>query len=77
MKLLLDIKDDKAAFFLELLKNFPFIKATEITEDEPITLSKEQKAAIDKGIETLDKGETHSHEQMVRETKERYPKLFK
>jgi len=27
MKLLLDIKDDKAAFIIELLKNFKFVKA--------------------------------------------------
>jgi hypothetical protein len=27
MKVLLEIKDDKAAFFLELLKNFSFVKA--------------------------------------------------
>ena len=27
MKLLLDIKDDKAAFILELLQNFKFVKA--------------------------------------------------
>jgi hypothetical protein len=27
MKVLLEIKDDKAAFVLEVLKNFPFVKA--------------------------------------------------
>lgn len=31
MKILLDIKDDKAVFFMELLKNFPFVKAKAIT----------------------------------------------
>jgi hypothetical protein len=31
MKVLLDIKDDKAAFFMELLKNFPFVKAKQLT----------------------------------------------
>ena len=31
MKVLLDIKDSKAAFVLELLSNLPFIKATTIT----------------------------------------------
>lgn len=28
MKLLVDIKDDKAAFFMELLKSFPYVKTT-------------------------------------------------
>lgn len=27
MKVILDIKDDKAAFFMEVLKNFSFVKA--------------------------------------------------
>lgn len=32
MKILLDIKDDKASFFMEVLKNFSFVKkATPIT----------------------------------------------
>lgn len=32
MKLLLDIKDNKAAFFMEMLKNFPFVKATPLSD---------------------------------------------
>ena len=32
MKMLLDIKDDKAAFFLELLRDLRFVKATTLTE---------------------------------------------
>ncbi len=32
MKILLDIKDEKAVFFLELLKHFPFVKAKPFTE---------------------------------------------
>lgn len=31
MKLILDIPDNKAAFFMELLKNFTFIKAKTIS----------------------------------------------
>jgi hypothetical protein len=31
MKLLLDIKDDKAAFVIELLHNFKFVKAKPLT----------------------------------------------
>lgn len=31
MKLLLDIKDDKASFIMELLKNFKFVKAQPLT----------------------------------------------
>lgn len=31
MKLLLDIKDDKAAFIIELLANFKFVKTKPLT----------------------------------------------
>ncbi|MEM9337174.1 MAG: hypothetical protein AAGA66_00475 [Bacteroidota bacterium] len=31
MKVILDIKDDKAAFFMEVLKNFSFVKARPLT----------------------------------------------
>lgn len=31
MKVLLDIKDDKAAFILELLSNFKYVKTKELT----------------------------------------------
>jgi hypothetical protein len=31
MKILLDVKDSKASFFIELLKNFSFVKAKPLT----------------------------------------------
>lgn len=31
MKVLLDVKDEKASFFLELLKNFSFVKTNALT----------------------------------------------
>ena len=43
MKVLLDIKDNKAAFILELLNNFKFVKA------EPLT---PHKAEVIHGIKT-------------------------
>jgi len=32
MKVLLDIKDDKASFFMEVLKNFSFVKAEPLSD---------------------------------------------
>lgn len=43
MKLLLDIKDSKASFIMELLKNFKFVKASPLTSE---------KAEILEGIKT-------------------------
>lgn len=34
MKLLLEIKDDKAEFFLELLRNLPFVKAQSVLSEK-------------------------------------------
>jgi hypothetical protein len=45
MKLLLDIKDNKAPFIIELLDNFRFVK-TEPLSDEKALLIKEIKEAV-------------------------------
>ncbi len=46
MKVLLDIKDNKSAFFMEMLKNFSFVKATTLTESKAEFLQ-EFKEAVD------------------------------
>jgi len=62
MKLLLDIKDSKAEFMIELLKNFPFVKAKPLTPSkaeliEEIKESVEEVKAAKQGkvkLKTLD-----------------------
>ncbi|HBH49101.1 MAG TPA: hypothetical protein DDX98_10695 [Bacteroidales bacterium] len=46
MKVILDIKDNKAAFVMELLNNFSFVKAKPITK-EKAKLMEEIKEAVD------------------------------
>jgi hypothetical protein len=46
MKVLLDIPDQKASFFLELLKNFKFVKAKPLTPSYAIVLE-ELKEAVE------------------------------
>ena len=46
MKLLLEIKDNKAAFFMELLKNFPYVKAKPISDEKGL-LIEEMKEAVE------------------------------
>lgn len=46
MKVLLDIKDTKASFVMELLKNFPFVKAKPITAQKA-QLMEEIKEAVE------------------------------
>lgn len=38
MKILLDVKDDKASFFMELLRNFSYVKATSLSESNELFL---------------------------------------
>jgi hypothetical protein len=46
MKLLLDVKDDKAAFFMELLKDLPYVKTKTLTPEKAQFLG-ELKEAVD------------------------------
>lgn len=55
MRVLLDIKDDKAAFVLEVLKNFSFVKAKPIS-DEKAVLIEEIKTSVD-NLKRVRKGE--------------------
>jgi predicted transcriptional regulator len=77
MKILLDIQDNKAAFIMELLKNFTFVKTTTLSDSKVPTLTKAQKDAIDQGLRDLEEGRTSSHEEVMEETKKRYPNLLK
>ena len=77
MKVLLDIQDNKAAFIMELLKNFAYVKATKLTDSKAPILTKAQKKAIDQGLKDLEEGRVIPHQQVMQETKKRYPNLFK
>lgn len=46
MKVLVDIKDSKAAFIIELLNNFSFVKAKPITNEKAL-LMEEIKEAVE------------------------------
>ncbi len=46
MKLLLEVDDKKARFFMEMLKNFSFIKATRVSPQKAL-LIKEIREAVD------------------------------
>jgi len=46
MKVLLDIRDDKVPFFMEMLKNFDFVKAESVAEED-ISLEDEIQEAVE------------------------------
>lgn len=66
-----DITNAKAVALLNYIRTLEFV-TVETTSD----LTNEQKKAIDCGLAALDNGNSLSHEQMVNETKTRYPNLF-
>ena len=58
MKAVLDIKDSKASFVMELLSNFPFVKVQPITNEKALLLS-EIKEAVDT-INLIKKGKVQA-----------------
>ena len=44
MKVLLDIKDNKASFVMEVLRNFPFVKTNTITPAKALLIEELQEA---------------------------------
>lgn len=77
MKVLLEIQDNKSAFILELLKNFSFVKTTKLSDTDTKELSDSQKSAINEGILSLEKEKSTPHDQLIKETKRKYPDLFR
>jgi len=47
MKILLDIKDSKAAFFMEVLKNFSFVKKATPLSDTKAELMQDIREAVE------------------------------
>jgi hypothetical protein len=47
MKIILDIKDSKAAFFMELLKSFSFVKKATPISDAKASLMQEIREAVE------------------------------
>ncbi|MBP9150804.1 MAG: hypothetical protein KBF73_00830 [Flavobacteriales bacterium] len=47
MKILLDIKDSKAAFFMEVLKNFSFVKEATPLSDAKAELMQDIREAVE------------------------------
>lgn len=59
MKVLLDIKDNKAPFVMEVLKNFPFVKTKQITAGKAL-LIEELKEAVEE-INKIKAGKKKAH----------------
>lgn len=78
MKILLEIEENKVAFVMELLKNFSFVKTTELNNSSNVLeLTYEQRQAIDEGLAAVQEGRIQSYGDVLEETKQKFPNLFK
>lgn len=67
MKLLLDIKDNKALFILELLKNFSFVKAKTLTPAKAQLLDEIKEAVDELNLVKAGKKKARNAEDFLRE----------
>jgi len=68
----IDVSNTKALALLNYIRTLDFIS---ISEDKLI-LTDEQKQDIDVGLQDIKNKQTTSHEDVINQTKKRYPKLF-
>ncbi|MEC4003161.1 hypothetical protein OX283_000710 [Flavobacterium sp. SUN052] len=73
-QLTINIKDNKYSFFLELLKSMDFVTVAD-SDDWFDTISENDKKAINKGIEDIENGRIHSHEDVIASAKKRISEL--
>lgn len=67
MKVLLDTKDNKADFVMELLKNFPYIKAKTITDEKTVLAGEIKEAVKEMKLIRAGKKKTRSAEDFLNE----------
>jgi hypothetical protein len=67
MKILLEIQDNKASFFMELLKNFRFIKAKPITAENAQLLEEIEEAVKNMNLVNEGKLKARSAEELLNE----------
>jgi len=73
-KITIHIEESKYSFFMELIKNLNFI-SIEKEEDWFHNLSVTDKKNIQKGIDDLENGRKHSHENVIAFAKKRISEL--
>jgi hypothetical protein len=67
MKLLLEIQDNKASFFMELIKNFRFIKAKPISAEDAVLLGEIQEAVKNMNLVNEGKLKARPAEELLNE----------
>lgn len=75
MRVILDIKESKASAFLAFIKSLDFIEVRkEDSEDWYDELTEEQKASIQRGLDDIENGRVHTHEDVKKRIREKLEK---
>ena len=67
MKAVLDIKDSKASFIMELLSNFSFVKVQPITNEKALLLSEIKEAINEINLIKKGKGQARPAKELLNE----------
>jgi len=67
----IDLSNNKALALINYIRTLEFVTFT-----EDFSLTKKEQQAIDVGIDAIKKGQSFKHEEVMLETKKRYPNLF-
>ncbi len=67
MKVLLDIKDNKAAFVMELLRSFSFVKAKPLTDEKAVVMQDIREAVEELKLVKEGKLKTRNAEDLIDE----------
>ncbi len=67
MKLLLDIKDSKADFVMELLRNFSFIKTQKLSDEKAQLMDEIKEAVEEMKLIRAGKKKAHNAEEFINE----------
>lgn len=63
-QVIVNIQDNRYNFFMELMKSMDFVSVDEQT-DWYESISEDEKKLIQRGIDDLDNGRTHTHEEVM------------
>lgn len=74
MKVLLEVEKEKADILMEFLDKNDFVKVISLSDS--YEMSESEKNAILEGLAEVERGDTVSHHDVIKETKKRYPHLF-
>jgi hypothetical protein len=69
----IDLSNNKAIALLNYIKTLDFIKV----EEDNSTLTKEDKKKLNEAIKSLDNSKGISHQNVLDQTKNKFPNLFK